>query len=328
MNAIEIENALKAKADAYLMRERDIHPRWSNWAGDLGFECDTYQCLARLHPELKPLPDIGLMKIFRASSMTEKPNLQFLSDAGIKIVEQGRPYQWVEKKISGRIDSKIGIEVEGKEFIVPLEHKAVSPYVFRDIIKHKAEGIPLQKSKRAWLRKYPGQIMTYELMDGAEFGSFFYYDKAGGDYLFWIVSLDLEYAETLVQRAERVNKFVDEGVIPPAERKEICERCDFEKTACFTGKEGGEGYEMIFDQADLDAKLARWDEIREIAKEFEEIDDDIKSAFKGKTVITADFKIESKPYEYTKFNVPPEIGSQYAEKRQGFRTTIKRLVAR
>jgi hypothetical protein len=320
---LEIESDLKGAMDVHILSERKEFGRWSNWAGDLGFACDRYQVLSRLRPELKPLPDLGLLKIFRVSGLMEDPNLELMKKAGIKVVEQQRSYAWREKEISGRIDARVDIErLAGR---VPLEHKALSPNLFRTVLKHKEEGIPLTKSKLSYLRKYPGQLSAYALMDGSEHGVWFYFDKSSGDYFFWILPLDLEYAEELVQRAERTNMSVRAGAIPEAQRIDLCERCEFSKTSCFTGLAGGEGIEMIFDAAEMEEKLRRRADLEAAASEFEDLDEEIKKTFRAREAIVGEWLIRSKAYEYQRLVVPQELKAQFQKPCTGYRTTIERI---
>lgn len=324
-----IESAQKEKLDQQFLKKSSDYPRWTNWAGDLGFECDSYQALCRLKPELRPKPSLDLLKVFRASGMLETPNLIFIQEAGIVIAEQARSYQWREKQISGRIDAKIDVDIAPfKTSRIPFEHKALSPNAFRSCKKHRDEEIPLTKSSYHWARKYPAQLMVYELMDGSEWGEFYFYDKVSGDYFFWLMQLDLEYAEELIKRAELCNANVAEQRIPAPERKAICERCDFESTYCFTGKEGGEGYELIFDQAEIEAQLKRREELQPLVKEFEEVDEEIKELFRGRSAIVGDFKIDSKKQFRSwldQKSLPEDIKQQFTKQIESFRMTIQRL---
>jgi len=322
------ENRLKEIIDLHITKTRiKDYARWSNWAGDLGFDCDTYQTLCRLKPECKPLPNLELAKIFRASGILESPNLILMSEAGLKIIEQGRPYTWREKKISGRIDAKIEMDFDVKPLKVPLEHKALSPNVYRVIKTHKDRNQSLTKSKYSWVRKYPGQLTVYELMDGSEFGVWFFYNKVSGDYFFWIVPIDLSYAEELVQRAERTNMNVEAGTVPTPERKEICQGCDFELTYCFTGKEAGEGWEFISDE-EFDHSCERWLELKPLHKEFDEIDKEFKERFEGKTAVTEKFRLDSKQFKMKIARVPKDIKDKFLEEIDAYRFSIKRLTGK
>jgi len=321
---IEIEERLKTQIDVNLLKDTGHRPRLSNWAGDLGFACDTYQVLCRVRPDLRPDTDLGLKKVFRASGLLETPNLTLMQEAGLRIVEQARSYQWTEKKISGRIDAKIAVPELSKRPI-PLEHKALSPNSFRTVAKHKAEGIPLTKARYTWLKKYPGQLMVYDLMDGEEFGTWFFFEKSSGDYFFWILPLDLAYAEELVQRAERTNEAVEANRIPAPERKVECEDCDFEMTHCFPGKDFGEGYDIAIDRAELNEKAKRFLELKPMKKEFEEIDREFKELYKGKNILLADTKIFWKAYEQSLLDLPEDLRKKFTKKVSNFKMHVEAL---
>jgi len=299
---LRIEEEYKQKVDSTLAKDIRSYARHTNWAGDLGFECDTYQTLCRLHPELKPLPPLGLIKVFRTGTQWETPNVQLIQNSGIKIVEQARPFQWKEKQVSGRIDAKIGVSINGDNLIIPLEHKACSDNSFRAIYDHKVNDIPLTKSKYHWLRKYPGQLTSYEIMDGSEYGMWFYFNKLSGDYFFWLLPLDFEYGESLIQRAERCNENVEKNHIPKSEYQELCAKCDFAKTYCFPDQDYGPGFELLKD-GEVEVKLIRRHELKPLAKEYEEIDKELKGIFKGRSAVVGDFIIESKEVERKEYTV-------------------------
>lgn len=303
INLEKIEQDYKQKIDSLLAKEIKSFARWSNWCGDLGFACDTYQAASRLKTELKALPDIGLIKLFRTGKVWETPNLQLIQNAGIKIVEQGRPFQWKEKQISGRIDAKIAIPVNGKEVVIPLEHKVCSFNTFREILKHKEQGIPLTKSRHPWIKKYPGQLQIYDLMDGSEYGMWFFYNKQSGDYFFWLYPLDLEYAESLVQRAERCNENVEKNHIPKPEYCELCDGCDFERTYCFPDKDYGPGFELL-DEKEVEMSLERHEELKPLVKEYNDINKEIKGMFKGRNAVVGNFKLTSTERERKPYSVP------------------------
>jgi hypothetical protein len=329
----EIDALFKRKADEYLLKDIRQFSRSSNWASDLGFECLSYQVLCRLHPELRPLPSLELKKIFRASGILEVPNLEFISHAGIKVVEQSRPFNYPEKQISGFVDGKVEVELPtGRKVRVPLEHKAVSPNSFRALVKHKKDGIPLTKAKQPWMKKWPGQLQIYDFMDGSEFGVHMFYEKVCGDYLFWASAMDYEYVETLLQRAEQTNQCVLNGVIPVPVRKETCDGCDFEETFCFVGKSFGEGDEILIDKDEWNQKLLHYLEIKPFKSEIKEIEDELREDWEGKNLLFADVRVTWKSHDVTVYDVPEEISKkreeedkQYAKQKPQFRMKIERL---
>jgi hypothetical protein len=275
-----------------------------------------------------------LRKIFRASRILETPNLEFLSHAGIKIIEQSRPFNYPEKQISGFVDGKVEVDIPSlkKKVRVPLEHKAVSPNSFRTLVKHKKDGIPLTKAKQPWMKKWPGQLQIYDFMDGSEFGVHMFYEKVSGDYLFWTSAMDYEYVETLLKRAEDTNTAVFNRAIPLPCRKEICDGCDFEETYCFVGKSFGEGDEILIDKDEWNQKLLHYLEIKPFKSEIKEIEDELREDWKGKNLLFADVRVTWKSYPVTAYDIPEAIlkkreqeDKQYAKERPTFRMKVERL---
>ena len=116
----------------------------------------------------------------------------------------------------------------------------------------------------------------------------------------------------------------EEEDLPPVEQIDDCKRCEFAKTLCFPDQDYGPGFSIMSDE-EVEAKLLRREELQAAAKEFEEIDKEIKEQFRGKSAIVGDFKIESKELTRTDYKIPKEIKEQYKEVSTYFRTSIERL---
>jgi len=303
---IKIESEFREKLEAHIAL--DIHNRTSrarNWAGDLGLECDTYQAASQLKGELKPKVSTGLQKIFRVGIEWERPNIRWLQDAGINVREAGDKYwYWPEYNISGVMDAEIEVihPVTQKSVWIPFEHKTISQNGFRAIHQHKAEGIPLTKARQSWVKKYPGQLTTYMMFKGIDLGCWFYFEKTSGDYLFWVLPLDYEYAETLIKRAERTNINVKTKFIPEPKYCDSCVGCDFALTLCFPDKDFGPGFDMI-DSEEVLSKVKRYKDLEIELKEFnalkkELIGDSKKPGlFHSRNAVIGDYIIESKERE-------------------------------
>lgn len=309
---VEIEKKYKDRLDATFARDLSRSSRWSNWAGDLGFPCDTFQAACRLKGDTRPKYSIPLKKIFRVGIEWEEPNYQLIKKAGIKIIDRIGKFTWQDKHIAGRLDFRIGIPDpnNGKEIIIPLEHKTCSPNSFRAILKHKLDGESLTKSKYHWIRKYPGQLTTYNLMDGSEYGMWFFFEKVSGDYFFWLIPLDYEYGEELIQRAERCNRNVEKGIIPKPEYKDICSTCDFAMTYCFPDRDFGPGFELI-DNDEIEAKIKRYKELNHFVTEYNSLKKELigkknnPGLFLGKNIVIGNFKITSKEVSYSGYTIKP-----------------------
>lgn len=314
METLKLEAKLRDKLEAHVSLDiRNRTSRARNWAGDLGLECDVYQVASRLKGTLKPKISSSLSKIFRVGKEWERPNIRWLQDAGIKVRETGdKHWYWEKYNISGIMDAEIEVvhPVTKKDIWIPFEHKTTSPNGFRAIKKHKEDGISLTKASQPWLKKYPGQLSTYMMFKGVDLGCWFYFEKTSGDYLFWILPLDYEYAETLIKRAERTNKSVEKKKIPDPVYCDSCVGCDFALTLCFPDKDFGPGFDMI-DSEEVLSKVKRYKDLEVELKEFNALKKELigKSAtpglFYSRNAVVGDYIIESKERELKGYTVEP-----------------------
>lgn len=306
MKTLQLETDLREKLEDHVtLSIRNRTSRARNWAGDLGLECDTYQVASRLKGTLKPKVSQGLMKIFRVGIEWERPNIRWLQDAGINVRETGdKHWYWEKYNISGIMDAEIEVIHPNtkKKTWIPFEHKTTSPNGFRAIKKHKDEGISLTKADQPWLRKYPGQLSTYMMFKSVDIGCWFYFEKTSGDYLFWILPLDYEYAETLIKRAERTNTNVMNNHIPDPKYCDSCLKCDFALTLCFPDKDFGPGFDMIESEEVL-SKVKRYKDLEAELKEFNALKKELigKGDSPGllykRNAVVGDYIVESKEGE-------------------------------
>jgi len=307
--------------DAETAKRIKIWPHPQNRASEAGHPCVRFLVLSRVAGEKKSLHDVGLQRIFDLGNVFEDAMLREMADAGIRITEQQRPFEWPKFQLSGRVDGIWSLNGDR----VPLEIKSCSPNVFRAVIDMAAAD--MINSKYSWVRKYPAQILLYMLMNNVKTGVMVFVNKTTGEKCQKLFILDdamLDYAETILKKLEAVNGHVAAGTAPDVVQIDDCQGCPFAKTACFPGQDYGPGFE-IMDDAEVEAKLARREQLEAAAKEYDEIDKEIKEQFKGRTAIVGDYRITSKAYEMTSYDVPKDIKAQYATKKQAFRTSIERL---
>lgn len=292
---IEIEEELTRQLNTYIESGiRNNISRGHNNASDIGCECDTYQALCRLKGELKPRISVDLAKIFRIGREWERPNIRWLQDAEIKVRETtDKRFEWKKYNIVGYMDADIVVPAMDPAIKIPLEHKTVSPNGFRAIKKCKEDGGSLTQIKQIWVRKYPGQLMTYMLFKEVEVGAWFFFEKASGDFLWWFTALDYDYAETLIKRAETCEENVAKDNIPKCQTKEICNMCDFAKTYCYPDKDYGPGFAFLSDK-EAEEKLERRETLKAGRAEYNELDKQLKGHFRGENVVVGNFKIETK----------------------------------
>jgi len=196
-----VEKVLEAKA-----RKIKQWPVNSNRASELGHECLKYLVLNRTRWEEKTLHNAKLQMIFDMGKMVEESVMQDLREAGFVIVEQQRPFSWAKYQITGSIDCKIAID--GKTY--PTEIKSAAPFSFNSINSIE----DMKRHKWHYMRKYPAQLTLYLLMDGKDRGLFIFKNKSTGELKEIFLDLDYDFAESLIKKAEAINKHVAEGTLP------------------------------------------------------------------------------------------------------------------
>jgi CRISPR/Cas system-associated exonuclease Cas4 (RecB family) len=284
-----VEPIIESKA-----RKIKAYPVNSNRASDLGNPCLRYHVLNRTRWEEKSLHDVGLQNVFDLGNDIEEIALRELAAAGVKVIEQQKPFNWPEYQITGHLDGLVMIE--GKAY--PLEIKSCSPFVF-DAINTADD---LKKGKYAYLRKYPVQLTLYLLMSNIEKGVFLFKNKVTGAYKEIWLDLDYELGEQALNRAEAINAHLADKTVPEAEYGEECDRCGFAHICDVNHI----GKEVEIDTGELAMMLDRMDELKPAKKEYEEIDEQVKKAVEGREKILAgEWFVTGKWIERKGFTVEP-----------------------
>jgi len=274
------------------------YPHPNNRASECGHPCIRFLVLSRLYPEKKALHEIGLQRIFDEGGLHERAVLREIESAGFELVEQQRAFEWRKFQLSGRIDAKI--RLNGK--LIPLEIKSCSPNIFPSIKDSTPE--EMINSKHIWVRRYPGQILSYMAMDNIEKGIIIFKNKTTGEKCQKNFEFDYDYMEAILKKLEKVNEFVAKNEIPEVEVSEECNSCGFSKTVCFPDKDYGPGF-IILSDAEKEEMLNRREELKDFFSEYNSLDKKLKAHFKGQNVICGDFKIESKELERKGYTVDP-----------------------
>lgn len=291
---------LVTKLDEQTAKRIKLYAHPNNRASEAGHPCERFLVAVRIYQDKQALHDIGLQRIFDEGNLHERAVLRELEEAGFTVVEQQRPFTWPEFQLSGRIDGRI--KVNGH--LPPIDVKSCSPNSFRAIKSMAPEDIV--KSKYSWIRKYPAQILCYNFMANEEEGALIFKNKVTGEKIqkdFPLSGEHLVYTETILQRLTRVNDYVERGELPPAEPIDDCKGCAFAHTLCFPDQDYGPGYEIMMADGELLAKLERREALVELAKEFRDIDEELKEFFKGRNAVVGGFIIESKEVERRAYTV-------------------------
>ena len=304
MNATEINARLfKAKADKI-----KIYPCNNLRASSIGHPCERYLYLMVKHSNEQKPHDVGLQCIFDLGNTLEEHTIKNIKEAGFEVITPTVRSWKIEKPlITGRED--IRIKDENGE-LLPVEIKGISPFEF-DKLNTVADFI---KSKRPYIRGYPAQLQTYMLYFGKEKGFFALTNKLTGETKFIEMPFDYEYAESLLQKAERIYKALADETPPDAcDDISVCEDCGL---AHICGECRRVPADIDLDE-ELDALIDRKNELAAAKKEYEQIDKEIKARIGERDkVITGQYLITRSSFVKKAFTVPESV--QY-------RVTIKRL---
>lgn len=304
-----VEKVLEAK-------ERKIkqYPVNSNRASDLGIPCVRYHVLNRTRWQEKSLHDVGLQMVFDMGNVIEDAVLRELSDAGVKVIEQQRSFQWPEYQVTGHIDG-IVLTDDGP---FPMEIKSCSPFVFKaintiDDLKH---------GKYAYLRKYSTQLNLYLLMDNKEKGLFLFKDKVSGALKEIWMDIDWSLGEETLKRADAVNAHVAAGTLPdPINEDMWCDKCSYAHI-CLPEHIGKE---VDIDTGNLADLLDRMDSLKQAVKEYEEIEEQVKKAVEGREKILAgSWFVSGKWVERKSYDIPEELKAQYEKITRSWRRTVRK----
>lgn len=279
------------KLDQQTVKRIKQFPHPNNRASEAGHPCLRFLVLSRLHLEKKVLHDVGLQRIFDEGRLHEGAILREVEDAGFKIVEQQRPFEWQKFRLTGHIDAKISMNGQ----LIPLEVKSSSPNAFRHI--KDLEPMEMVSSRLSWVRKYPAQILLYMLMDNKEEGIILFKNKTTGEKCQKNFKLDYEYVESILTKLEMVNEYVEKKEIPKVEMCEDCKGCGFQKTSCFSDCDYGPGFAFLSDK-EKSEKLDRRDILRPAYLEYGPLHKLLAGHFRGQNVVISgergDYKIETK----------------------------------
>lgn len=304
MNAQQInERLFKAKKDKIT-----VYPCNNLRASSIGHPCERYLYLMiKRWDEQKP-HDVGLQNIFDLGNSIEEHTIKNIKEAGFEVVT---PTCWswkIEKPlITGRED--IRIKDENGE-LIPVEIKGLSPQEWAKLNTVD----DFFRSKHYYVRGYPAQLQVYMLHFGKQYGFFALTNKLTGETKFIEMPFDYEYAESLLQKAERIYKALEDGVSPePCEDISICEGCSL---AHVCGECRRKPTDIEID-GELDELIDRKQELAAAKKEYEEVDKQIKARIgEREKVLTGKYIVTRTSFVKKAFTVP--------ESTQ-WRMTVKRL---
>ena len=232
--------------------------------------CDRRQFLYLTCGELAQEVTIDLQAIFEEGNDQEPGVRRYMSTLGFEVVQAQAAEFDPKYNLSGKIDGML--EKDGKRYLC--EIKTVSDYAW-DKLK------TAEDFDEGYYKKWLGQMMIYLFLWSMEKGIFILKKKSAKRIRVIEVSLDYEYAESLLKKAERINAAFKANTPPdflknnPVE----CRRCAFFGTSCNPPLDFGKGIVNIEDE-ELAKKLSRREELIPTRSEYDALDKEVKERLK------------------------------------------------
>jgi len=294
------------KVEEYINRKRKISPVHTNRASEIGHPCYRYLYFLRTAWDQAQLPSLAQQLVFDEGKLQEKAVLRLLEDAGFDIVEQQRPYEIRELKLTGHIDAKI--RVNNKLF--PLEIKSMSPYFFESVNDLK----DFLSHKYAHIRKIPYQLQAYLMLARENEGILILKNRSSGEIKEIIVQANERMWAEIRVKCETINTFVDKQVTPNFQEglnEEICTTCKFAHV-CLPDVKRKNDLKIIEDE-ELISLLERRKRLKAFYDEYREVDKLITKKLEGiEKAIIGNFIVYGRWIERKGYTVPP---TRYWSKR-------------
>lgn len=251
------------------------YPKNNFTASDI-HECDRYMVYSILDWDKRTLHDEGLQAIFDAGNKEEENVKHRIGyELGFPFIEQQTPFEIKNRKgeviCRGKIDGKL-VEDGAK---IPTEIKSMNENVFNQIKAIE------DFHKKPLHRKYLRQMQLYLYGNNEEAGIFIL-SNFRTEKIFPVI-LDYGECEAILQRLERLWENVKRKEYPePIDYDDkICGTCGFKHLCHVNVKNEGANF---IDNPELEEKLSRLEELKPVAKEYKDLDEELKDPFKQQKI--------------------------------------------
>lgn len=308
------------KREDVLSKKISRYPKRAFTCSDI-HECDRYMIHSVLDWDKRELHDTGLQAIFDAGNKEEENVKNRLGyELGIEFIEQQSPFEIKNNQgeviASGRIDGKI--LWNGKA--IPVEIKSMNENSFNMLNS-------LDDFKRKPLyRKYLRQMQLYLYGNNQQYGLFILSNFRTEKII--LVELDYGECEYILSRLERLWEMKKRGEYPEGTYKpELCDRCPF-ASLCMADVSNKPA--DLINNEELEEKLNRREELSAAAKEYADIDAEVKAVFKSipHAFVGKSFEIVGKEQVRKSVDskaIPEEIRKQYEKETSYWITKIKKI---
>ena len=285
-------------------------PSRTTRASEIGGECERALYYSRTVPaEMRQPHDASLQALFDLGNDVEMNVVRRIEEMGISVLQRGKDYLDTDLELSAHVDLRVMV----MGLAVPIEIKGLSPHVAPTIRDVK----DIRDSRFSYVRRYYGQIQTYIRFARVPVGVFAIENKGTGAIGFIDAPRDDDCIASLEARALRVKEAVARGEPLPRYTGDHCERCPF-LAPCAPDRDFGPGVQII-DDSHLIAAIERREKLHPAAKEFKEIDEEVKDILKvmgvSGEVLAGDFAIVASEVERKAYAVAAGKHVQFKIKR-------------
>lgn len=223
-----------------------------------------------------------LAAIFEEGKDQEPRVRRYLSELGFEVMKAGLSDYWPEYNISGQIDG-----ILNNEYIA--EIKTVSEEAWRSLetLQDFIDG--------SYHERWYAQMQVYLLLNSKEKGVFILKRKQAKQIRVIEVSLDYDYAEKLLKKAEAINAAIQSGNPPEYLKGNVteCRRCPFFGKVCNPPLDFGET--QIIEDDKLAKDLSRREELSAAKSEYDKLDKEAKERLRDiPAAICGEFQITGK----------------------------------
>ena len=260
------------REEAFL-RGATPYPRNNPIASDLG-ECAREYVLAMTHWQERPAWEPYLLARFARGNLIEDAVMRDLAALGFRVRTERRPFEIKDERgrvlLRGRVDGFV--EWDGRQY--PMEVKSVNPNAFQRL--RSVEDL----RRSPFFAKWPRQLWAYCHAHGEEL-AFFLLDDCLGHWRLILVEIDRAEVDAILRRCAEAVDHRDAGTLPEYHPDaEVCRRCWAYGRVCFPPA-SRPGWAAAEDP-ELEGKLDRLAALRAARDEWEDLDEEIKAAVKGK----------------------------------------------
>jgi hypothetical protein len=242
------------------------------------------------------------------------------SEQPFEVIAQQKRFELKDRKgriaVSGKVDlmldygyHKPKIPCELKDYHTNLTDRI---FTFEDVLQGK------------WTQKAARQLLCYLFGEGEELGLLVFTRPGLPKIIPVFLSDHLNLVEEFLTKAEQALDHRDSGTLPDyIQDASECQRCNFYGMVCNPPIMSGEGAQIVTDPETIEI-IRRRDELIAMREEFDCLDEDIKTKFRGiETAIAGDFILQGKWQPNTTYPVPKEIKTQYKKTEEKGRFILK-----